>query len=118
MKPKIKMFIKKLIQKYGIEVKRKARVEHLENGEVYYTYTAKEPVKGQFTQITPVDNLLNRYGIDIAADYIGTFLPSVEIEEGDLLYINDGWYEVQNKIVRRSGTIDHYIEVLLRRKND
>jgi len=112
----MRLYIKKMIRTYGQSVKRKKRVKHEDNGEVYYTYTDEEPVRGQFSQLTALDQAVNRWGVPVEADYIGTFLPGTEIYEGDLLYIDNAWYEVVNIMYRRtSGEVD-YIEVLLRKR--
>ena len=110
------LIIKKMIRHYGQEVKRQKRVRNEDDEEVYYTYTVEEPIRGQFTQITPTDEVFNRWGRTIDADYIGTFLPDESLLEGDLLYVNDGWYEVVNLVNRRTKGITDYKEALLRRK--
>lgn len=105
-----------MIRHYGQTVKRKKRVRNEDSGEVYYTYTVEEPIRGQFIQITPTDEMFNRWGRTIDADYIGTFLPGTKVLKGDLLEINDDWYEVENLVKRRTRGVTDYIETLLRRK--
>ena len=113
----VDIFIKRMINKYGQTVKHKRRVEvDLGAGEIEIEYTVQEPKTGQFSEITPLDEILDRMGRRVEADYIGTFLPDTDVLEGDLLEINGAWYEVQNLFQRRTaGTID-YLEVLLRRR--
>ena len=116
MKGVTSIIIKKMIRYYGQTVKHKRRISHTEGGEVYYTYEVKEPKRGQFMQLTALDQALNRWGVQVDADYIGTFLPGTDIQEGDLLEVDESWYEVQNVMYRRTrGEVD-YIEVLLRHK--
>jgi len=112
----MKLIITKMIRRYGQTVKRQKRIRHKDNGEVYYTYTVEEPIRGQFTQILPTDEAYNRWGRSIEADYIGCLLPGTEIYEGDLLYINDNWYECTTMAKRRTRGIVDYIEILLVRK--
>jgi hypothetical protein len=113
----IGIIVNRLIKKYGQTVNHKRRTQvDLGNGEVEYDYEVQEPKTGQFSQITPLDIILNRFGERVEADYVGTFLPGVDILEGDLLEIDDNWYEVQNVMTRRTSGIPDYIEVLLRRR--
>lgn len=113
-----RLYVKKMIEHYGQTVPIKRRIiNNDKSGNVYYTYEIGEPVRGQFDQITATDEAIQRWGRYIECDCIGTFLPGTEVNEGDLLYINDGWYEVVSKVERRSkGEVD-FIEVLLRRKD-
>jgi hypothetical protein len=111
-----KLYIKKMIKHYGQEVMRKKRTKNYNGDEVYYTYSVEQPVKGHFMQITPVDEMLMNWGFEKTCDYIATFLPDTEIEEGDLLNIDDNWYEVSQKITRRTGEKVEYIETLLKLK--
>lgn len=111
-----KIILKKMIRYYGQTVQRKKRTRNVDGEDVYYSYSVEEPIRGHFSQITPTDEAMSGWGLSLNADYIGTFLPGTLVEEGDLLYITDGWYEVQNKITRRTGEKDDYIEVLLRLK--
>ena len=110
--------IKKMIRQYGQEVEHKQRIETVneDDGSVVYTYVVKEPKKGQFQQLTPMDQYVDRYGVKINADYIVTFVPDTEVSEGDLLYIDSNWVEVATKIERRTGIKVDYIELLLRKK--
>jgi len=116
MSSNIELIIKKMLRRYGQKVQHKKRVKNTEGEEVYYTYEVKEPKLGQFSQITSTDQVLDRWGFRIEADMIGTFLPGTDINEGDLLYIDNIWYEVQDKVVRKTGDKEDFIEVLLRRK--
>ena len=116
MSSNIELIIKKMLRRYGQKVQHKKRIKNTEGEEVYYTYEVKEPKRGQFMQLTALDQALNRWGVQVDADYIGTFLPGTDIQEGDLLEIDGSWYEVQNVMYRRTkGEVD-YIEVLLRHK--
>lgn len=113
-----KLYIKKMIEVYGQTVQRKARIiNHDSSGNVYYTYEVREPIRGHFDQITATDESIQRWGRYIECDCIGCFLPDTEIYEGDLLYINDAWYEVVSKVERRTKGIVDFVEVLLRRKD-
>jgi len=111
-----KIILKKMLRYYGQTVQRKRRIRNVDGEDIYYTYEVEEPIRGHFSQITPTDEAMAGWGISLNADYIGTFLSGTLVEEGDLLYIVDGWYEVQTKIIRRTGEKAGYIEVLLRRK--
>lgn len=111
------LYIKLMIRKYGmtVEHRRKTTIDK-GGGLVEYEWTVMEPIRGQFNQITPYDTTYNRYGAPIDADYIGTFLPDADIEEGDQLYVNDNWLEVDTKFPRKTGDKTDYIEILFRRK--
>jgi len=110
------LVIKKLIRKYGQEVQHKKKIETVTDGEREISYEVQTPKKGMFNQILPEDLITDRYGYHVTADYIGTFLPGTDISEGDLLYIDNYWLEVQNVMYRRTGSTVEYIEVLLRKK--
>jgi len=117
MSSNIEIIIKKMLRRYGQKVQHKKRIKNIEGEEIFYTYEVQEPKLGQFSQITSTDQIMERWGIRIEADVIGTFLPDTDVNEGDLLYIDNEWYEVQDKVVRRTGDREDFIEVLLRRKH-
>ena len=101
---------------YGQTVNRRQRIRTDVDGDFIYTYVTKEPIRGQFTQLTATDEAVERWGFFVDADYIATFLPTTEVEEGDLLYLYDAWYEVENFVKRRTRGIVDYKEALLRKK--
>jgi len=111
------LYIRIMIRKLGVDVKhrRKTTIDK-GGGLVEYEWTVMAPIRGQFNQITPFDTTYNKFGAPIDADYIGTFLPDANIEEGDQLYVDDNWLEVDTKFPRRTGANVDYIEVLLRKK--
>ena len=113
----IGILISRMIKKYGQTINHKRRTQvDLGNGEVEYDYEVQEPKTGQFSQITPLDIVLNRFGERVEADWIATFLPGTDILEGDLLEIDDQWCEVQNIFHRRTSGVEDYLEVFLRRR--
>lgn len=114
---KADLFIRKMIRTYGQTVQHKKRVKNVEGEEVFYSYVVQEPKRGQFSQITSTDQVFDRWGFRIEADMIGTFLPGTEVNEGDLLYVNDAWYEVLDRTVRKTGSKEDFVEVLLRRRS-
>lgn len=109
--------ISKMIRKYGQDVQHKKKiVVDLGNGQEEIDYVIQDTKRGQFTEVTPLDNMFEHYGITVEADYIGTFLPDVVFAEGDLLYIDDQWLEVMTVFKHRTAGAINYIEVLLRRR--
>jgi len=117
MKSHMELIIKIMIRRYGEDVNHKQRVKtDLGDGEAEYSYEVKEPKRGQFKKITPEDETVNRWGRRIEADAIGTFPVGTKVYESDLIELDDGWYEIDKKITHRTGGVDDYIEVFLRRR--
>ena len=108
--------IKLMIRKYGEDVQHKKKVTtDIGNGEEEISYIIQTPKRIQWIQITPYDEKINKFGKHIEADYLASSLPSTDINEYDLLYIDSHWCEVQNKIIHKTGMYSDYSEYLLRK---
>jgi hypothetical protein len=105
----------KIISKFGQEIIRKPRIETKSGETVEYSYGEQELIKGQATQIVGYREVWERPGIVIEGDYLVTFPRDTIIEIGDLIYVNNEWLEIVDKIVRRYGNNVSFIETLCRR---
>ncbi len=112
----IEISVKKLINKYGRQVRIKRREEIVDNdGNVKYRFPKVESIKGMFMQLTGYEGIFERIGIPYDVDFLGVILPNVTVKIGDLINIDDDWYKVQRIINRYLGSKIVYKEILLRR---
>jgi len=112
----LRRIVNKIISKYGKEVIRKPRIETIENGEITYTYGDTELIRGWISQITGYKELWEAAGILVEADLVAQFSADTTIEIGDLVKVDNEWYEVVEKIKRSIGNTTHSIECLLRKR--
>jgi len=112
----IRAVISKLINTYGETCTVKQRISRKVNGQTVYEYREGYDTKGQFLQVMPYDIVIYEFGNIMVGDYIGTFLPNVNIKEGDIVELHGTKLEVQNVMYRRHKGKIVYVEVLLRRK--
>lgn len=108
-----------MIRRYGVDIAHKKKViTDIGDGEVEISYEIQEPKRGQYTEVTPLDTLVGRWGQRVEADFIVTFLPEMNahISEGDLLYLDGSWTEVLDKFPRLTGSVIDYLEIHTRRR--
>jgi len=92
---RVNRIVERIISRFGSTVRVKRRSEHVEDsGSVYFTYSDPEVKKAMVTPITPPSYVWELHGIRVDGEYLATFTKDTTISEGDLVEINDQWYEV------------------------
>jgi len=112
----MKTLMKKILKKYGRELIIRKRVETIVNDEVTFTYSSPSIIRGQVSYLTGYAESWERPGLFIRADVLTTFLPNTDVNIGDLIKIDDEWFEVVELAKRTTGERLDWIECLLRRR--
>lgn len=112
----LRTVVKRLMKKYGEEVQLCKRITKTVNNQVVYEYSEPVIVLAQIEQIIPYDYILEKYGSIPTGDYLATFLPEVDVNEGDLIIYQGQKLNVENVIYRRHKGVVIYKEAVLRKK--
>ena len=113
----IRASVRLMIRKYGQTIMHKKKViVNYPDGDSEFTYKIQPSKRGQVIELTPLDILVAKFGNRVEGDYLVTFLPNTDINEGDLLYLNGHWCEVMEHPLERStaGKVD-FLEAHCRR---
>jgi len=113
---KLSIPIRKIIRRYGRHVKIRYRDESIVDGKPIFTYSDPEIILGQFEMLTDIEETWLRVGLRIDADYRGTVLPDTKVNVGDIIELDDGWYEVIRLIYRYTAKNIDFKELLLRKR--
>lgn len=100
-----------------MDVVRRKRIVTTSGDDSDITYGPNERLRAFVTMLTGMAESFEHPGIFIRADALISFTPDVVIVTGDLLLIDDDWYEVKETLKRRTGVNVDWIEVLCNRRN-
>ena len=108
--------IRRLIDKYGVDVKIKARKETVDSdGRVEYSYSSTIETKALIYPISGATEVWFVAGYRQSADYILSFKDTVPVSVGDVVEYEGEEIEIAEKILHKLGSETYYIEAVGRR---
>lgn len=106
----------KMVDYFGETVSVRPRIITMVNDEREITYGDQYGERVQVSQITGDYELLEKFGVLSRSDYIMTAKHSSIINTGDLVQYNDIWFEVTDRLPRKTRSQIDYIDFLLKRR--